>query len=80
MSDSLKAAFGNNRNSLIVQGVDYEAHHGYQQWHRAVDNELVIFILKYSPNKEDFVNKLVELYTPLVERFPTVLDILNRIQ
>ena len=46
----------------------------------AVDNELVIFILKYSPNKEDFVNKLVELYTPLVERFPTVLDILNRIQ
>ncbi len=80
MSDSLKVAFGNNRNSLIVKAVDYEAHHGYQQWHRAVDDELVKFVTSYSPAKEELVNKIVELYTPLVDRFPTVLDILNRIQ
>ena len=40
----------------------------------------LIFVGTDEINKEDFVNKLVELYTPLVERFPTVLDILNRIQ
>jgi hypothetical protein len=65
---------------LIVQAVDYEAHHGYQQWHRAVDDELVKFVTSYSPAKEELINKIVELYTPLVDRFPTVLDILNRIQ
>ncbi len=80
MSDSLKTAFGNNRNSLIVQAIDYEAHHGYQQWHRVVDNKLVNYIVEFSPTKEQFLNKLVELYTPLVDRFPTVLDVLNRIK
>jgi hypothetical protein len=80
MIDSLKAAFRNNRNSLIVQTVDYAAHHGYQQWHRAVDEELIKFVTSYSPTKEELINKLVELYTPLVERFPTVLEIINKIQ
>lgn len=82
MIDSLKAAFRNNRNSLIVQTVDYAAHHGYQQWHRAIDDELRKFIILNAPTptKEELINKLVEVYTPLVERFPTVLEIINKIQ
>ncbi|MGB4595951.1 MAG: RHS repeat-associated core domain-containing protein [Anaerolineaceae bacterium] len=78
MSDPLKEAFGNNRNSLIVQAVDYAAHHGYQDWHRAVDNELRDFLIEYSPTVPQFIDKLVKEYTPLVNRFPTVLDILQR--
>lgn len=80
MDDTLKAAFGNNRNSLVVRAIDYAAHHGYQAWHRVVDNKLVDYILTESPTKSQMINKLVELYTPLVERFPTVLDVLNRIK
>ena len=44
MDDTLKAAFGNNRNSLVVRAIDYAAHHGYQAWHRVVDNKLVDYI------------------------------------
>ena len=80
MSESLKAEFGNNRNSLIVQAIDYAAHHGYQQWHRIVDNNLVNYIVEFSPTKEQFLNKLVQLYTPIYDRFTTVLDVLNRIK
>ena len=78
MSDPLKEAFGNNRNSLIVQAVDYASHHGYQVWHRAVDNELRDFLIEYSPTVSQFIDKLVKEYAPLVDRFPTVLDILQK--
>ena len=78
MSDPLKAAFGNNRDSLIVQAVDYAAHHGYQDWHRAVDDELRDFLKLYDPAIPEFIDKLVVEYTPLVDRFPTVLDMLKR--
>ncbi len=78
MSDSLKKAFDNNRNSLIVQAVDYAAHHGYQDWHRAIDDELRDFVISNAPTMPKLIDKLVEVYTPLVDRFPTVLDILKR--
>lgn len=78
MSDPLKEAFGNKRNSLVVQAVDYGAHHGYQDWHRAVDNELRDFLIEYSPTVSQFIDKLVKEYAPLVDRFPTVLDILQK--
>ncbi len=78
MSDPLKTAFGHNRDTLIVQAVDYAAHHGYQAWHRAVDYELVKFLRTYNPTAPQFIDELFELYTEHVDRFPTVLDILNR--
>lgn len=78
MSDPLKAAFGHDRDTLIVQAVDYAAHHGYQDWHRAVDNELRDFLIEYSPTVPQFIDKLVKEYAPLVDRFPTVLDILQK--
>lgn len=80
MSDPLKAAFGRNPDTLIVQAVDYAAHHGYQAWHRAVDNELVKFLRTYNPTAPQFIDELVKEYTQLVDRFPTVLEVLKRFQ
>ena len=54
------------------------AHHGYQDWHRAVDNELGDFLIENSPTVPQFIDKLVKEYAPLVDRFPTVLDILQK--
>jgi len=80
MSDPLKAAFGRNPDTLIVQAVDYAAHHGYQAWHRAVNNELVKFLRTYNPTAPQFIDELVKEYTQLVDRFPTVLEVLKRFQ
>ena len=56
------------------------AHHSWQDWHRKVDDALRDFIVLRSPTMSEFIDKLEEVYTPLVERFPTVLDVLNRIK
>ena len=44
---------------------------------KKVDDVLVGFILSEAPTTSIFIDKLVEVYTPLVDRFPTVLDILK---
>jgi hypothetical protein len=80
MSEPLKKIFGNNRDSLIVQALDYAAHHGYQDWHRILDTDLAYWLIRNNPSKEAFIDKLIELYIPLSDRFPTAINYLMNIK
>lgn len=76
----LKGLF--SRAASVIQALTEEAHLGYQQWHRYIDNDMTDWLLKH-PNASpyEFWNKLYSLYNTkdMIRRFgEAVLDYIKQ--
>lgn len=69
----LKGLFKPRDKRFVAKAKDEESHCGYQEWHRAVDNEVVAWLMRYSnATREQFLSFLREIYSrpKMLERFP----------
>jgi RHS repeat-associated protein len=75
---NLKGLYKARDSRFVTKAKDYASHHGYQQWHRELDDEVVEWL--EGPGKdatpEQFVQYLRGRYSQpdLVERFPDGFD------
>jgi RHS repeat-associated protein len=70
---ALRAALQRNSPRFLAQARDLVAHKGYQQWHRALDDEIVEWLrARPTATVDEFVQHLRDLYAhpSLQHRFP----------
>ena len=70
---SLKGLYKPRDPRFVARARDEQAHCGYQQWHRAVDEEVIRWLDRHSKaTPKDFMDKLRDIYSrpELKVRFP----------
>ncbi|ATB28360.1 Wall-associated protein precursor [Melittangium boletus] len=70
---SLKGLYKPRDPRFIARARDEQAHCGYQQWHRDVDEEVIRWLDRYSKaTPKDFMDKLRDIYSrpEMKVRFP----------